>query len=53
MAVLISGLPAGRPKGQRVKVRLGYDSNGIVKGSALDVATNTQVEFEIDRSRVS
>jgi molecular chaperone DnaK (HSP70) len=53
MAVLISGLPAGRPKGQRVKVRLGYDSNGIVKGSALDVATNTQVESEIDRSRVS
>lgn len=53
MAVIISGLPAGRPKGQRVKVRLGYDNNGIVRGNALDVATNTQVDFEVDRSKVS
>jgi molecular chaperone DnaK len=53
MAVVISGLPSGRPKGQRVKVRLGYDNNGILRGTALDVATNNQVEFEVDRSRVS
>src|SRR5262249_49066865 len=53
MAVIISGLPADRPKGQRVKVRLGYDSNGIVRGNALDIATNTQVDFEVDRSKVS
>jgi len=53
MAVTIRGLPAGRPKGQKVKVKIGYDNNGIVRGSALDLATDTQVEFEVDRSKVS
>lgn len=52
MAVTIDGLPPSRPKGQRVRVKLGYDSSGILRGTAVDVASNTEVGLEVDRSKV-
>jgi molecular chaperone DnaK len=51
MTFTISGLPAGRPRGQPVKVRLGYDHNGILRGTAVDVRTNMEVDILIDRSK--
>jgi molecular chaperone DnaK len=50
MVVTIGGLPADRPRGQRVKVSLGYDTNGILRGSAVDVSSSQQAEIVIDRS---
>jgi molecular chaperone DnaK len=51
MEVMIPGLPPGRPKGQRVKVKLSFDASGIIRGSALDVATGQKVEIVIDRTK--
>lgn len=51
MTFSISGLPSGRPAGQLVKITMGYDQNGVLRGTAEDVATNTQVEILIDRSK--
>lgn len=49
----ITGLPPGRPKGQRVKVALGYDKNGILSGNAVDVATGKKVDIVWDRHKTS
>jgi len=49
--VTISQLPPDRPAGQQVRIRLWYDSNGIIKGEATDLATETRVEIDIDRSK--
>jgi molecular chaperone DnaK len=48
--VYITGLPPNRPAGGLVKVRLWYDSNGIIHGQAIDQATRRDVEIEIRRS---
>jgi molecular chaperone DnaK len=50
MEFTIAGLPPDRPKGQLVKVQLGYDKNGIIRGTAVDVASNKPVDIVIDRS---
>lgn len=49
MTFTISGLPPGRPKGQLVEVRLGYDKNGVIRGTAK--ASKKEVEIVIDRSQ--
>jgi molecular chaperone DnaK len=49
----ISGLPAGRPKGQPVQVTLGYNDSGIIGGSAWDVKTGQKVDIVVDRSKTS
>jgi molecular chaperone DnaK len=51
MTFTISGLPPGRPKGQFVEVCLGYDKNGVIRGSAIDKSTTKPVEIVIDRSQ--
>ena len=51
MTFTISGLPPGRPSGQRVEVTLRYDSSGILRGNALDVATRTVCDIVIDRTK--
>ncbi len=53
MEVLITGLPPGRPKGQRVKVALGYDASGILRGTAIDLLSNQQCEIVVDRTKVA
>jgi len=45
----ITGLPEGRPKGQRVLVEMGYDDSGILRGVARDQQTGQEVEILIDR----
>jgi molecular chaperone DnaK len=51
MAFSIVGLPPGRPKGQPVKVTLGYDNSGILRGAALDVTSGQRCEIVVDRSK--
>jgi molecular chaperone DnaK len=51
MEVTISGLPGGRPRGQRVKVSLKFDDSGILTGEALDVTSKTKVDIIFDRSK--
>jgi hypothetical protein len=51
LEVQISGLPPGRPRGQRVKVSLKFDADGILTGEALDVSSNTKVDIHFDRSK--
>ena len=47
----ISGLPPNRPRGQPVHLTLGYDSSGILQGSAVDVNTGIQCDIFVDRTR--
>lgn len=47
--VTIDGLPPDRPASRPVKVRLWYDTNGIIHGRAIDVETGKDVEIRIDR----
>ena len=51
MTFTISGLPSGRRKGAPVKVTLGYDSSGILRGKAVDVMTGREAEIVVDRSK--
>jgi molecular chaperone DnaK len=51
VTLTLSGLPPGRPKGQPVRVHLGYDDSGIIRGRAEDVSTRKEVEIVIDRSK--
>jgi molecular chaperone DnaK (HSP70) len=51
MTFTISGLPPGRPKGQLVEVSLGYDKNGVIRGTAFDRTDKKEVEIVIDRSQ--
>jgi molecular chaperone DnaK len=53
MDFTIAGLPAGRPRGQLVRVTLGYDPSGIVRGKAIDVSSGVECEIVIDRSKES
>lgn len=53
MEFTIVGLPSGRPKDQPVKVTLGYDENGILRGTAIDVETGQDVEIIVDRSKIT
>lgn len=46
----ITGLPEGRPKGQRVAVKLGYDESGILTGEAVDISSGQKVDIQWDRS---
>jgi molecular chaperone DnaK len=50
-SLTISGLPAGRPKGKRVRVKLGYDPSGIIRGEGVDVETGQRVDIIIDRHK--
>ncbi len=43
----ITGLPADRPKGRPVKVVMGYDNSGIVRGKAIDLDTGTEIPIEV------
>ncbi len=49
MEFTIVGLPAGRPKGQPVKVSLGYDDSGILRGAAIDIPSGQKCEIVVDR----
>jgi molecular chaperone DnaK len=51
MRFTIVGLPPDRPKGQLVKVTLGYDGSGIIRGEAVDVSTGQKVDIVVDRSK--
>ena len=48
----ITGLPPGLPSGSPIKVQLGYDSNGILRGSAIVVKTGQSIDIVYDRSKV-
>ncbi len=48
----ITGLPPGLPAGSRIKVQLGYDTNGILRGQATVVKTGQSVDIVYDRSKV-
>jgi molecular chaperone DnaK (HSP70) len=50
-SLTISGLPLGRPQGKRVRVKLGYDPNGIIRGEGVDVETGRRVDIVIDRHK--
>ncbi len=51
MTFTITGLPPSRPRGQRVRVKLGYDGSGIIRGTAVDVETNQRADIVVDRSK--
>ena len=53
MAFTITGLPPGRAKGLPVKVSLGYDNSGILRGKAIDVKTSREAEIVVDRSKAA
>ncbi len=53
MTFTITGLPPNRPRGQRVRVKLGYDGSGIIRGTAVDVETNQRADIVVDRSKTS
>ena len=50
MQCRISGLPAGRPEGCEVDIKLRFDENGIVKGVAVDRRTGKEAKVVYDRS---
>ncbi len=50
MTFTITGLPAGRPAGKQIEVMIGYDENGIIRGTAQDLETSQAVDILIDRS---
>lgn len=45
----IDDLPTGGRKGEIVRVEMGCDLNGILRGSALDVTSSKSVPIEIER----
>jgi molecular chaperone DnaK len=47
----LSGLPPNLPAGSRIKVQLGYDYNGILRGKALVVNTGQSVDIVYDRTK--
>jgi molecular chaperone DnaK len=53
MTFMISGLPAGRPKGVPVKVSLGYDQSGILRGKAVDIGSGRDVDIVVDRGKAA
>ncbi|MGE0129082.1 MAG: Hsp70 family protein [Blastocatellales bacterium] len=53
MTFTITGLPSGRPRGQRVRVKLGYDSSGIIRGTAVDVETDQRADIVVDRNKTT
>ncbi|MEK9137722.1 MAG: Hsp70 family protein, partial [Bacteroidota bacterium] len=53
MMFTITDLPPDRPKGQPVKVTLGYDSSGIIRGTAIDVNTDQKAEIVLDRNKTA
>jgi molecular chaperone DnaK len=53
MTFTIGGLPEGRPAGQRVEVTLQFDPSGVLRGSAIDLATNKSCDIVVDRSSTS
>ena len=52
MTFNITGLPPERPRGSLVKVTLGYDPDGIVRGEAIDQESGQKVAIAVDRSRL-
>jgi molecular chaperone DnaK len=50
MTFTITGLPPNLAKGTRVDVTLGYDSSGILNGTAV-IETGQQVAIVVDRSK--
>lgn len=50
-AVVISGIPEGRPAGSPVEVTLSFTPSGVLVGTARDVTADIVVEIEIDRSK--
>ncbi|MBI3248837.1 MAG: Hsp70 family protein [Deltaproteobacteria bacterium] len=50
-SVTISGLPPGRPKGKRVRVKLSYDPSGIIRGEGVDLESGQKVDILIDRRK--
>lgn len=53
MTFTITRLPPNRPRGQRVRVKLGYDGSGIIRGTAVDVETNQRADIVVDRSKAT
>jgi molecular chaperone DnaK len=51
MNFTISGLPPGRAAGQLVEVTLRYDRSGVLRGTAVDVATRKACDILVDRSK--
>lgn len=49
----ISGLPKGRKKGARVRVRYAYGEDGVIEIHAKDVETGKEVRTEIEPNAVS
>jgi molecular chaperone DnaK len=47
--LVVDGLPAGRPRGQRIEVSYRYDEDGRVQVSAKDVATKKAARATIQR----
>ena len=45
----IEGLPGGRPRGRPIRTTLWFGSNGIIKGNAVDMETNTEIVIHYDR----
>ncbi len=46
----ITGLPPNLPAGERIRIELGYDNNGIIRGRATVVTTGQSIDIEYDRS---
>ena len=46
---MISGLPDGGKKGEEVRVQLGHDTDGILRGEAVDLTTGNKVDIEFHR----
>ena len=45
----IEGLPPSRPRGRPIRTTLWFGPNGIIKGNAVDMETNTEIEIHYDR----
>jgi molecular chaperone DnaK len=48
----IGPLPEGGKKGEKVRVKLGHDDNGILRGEAEDLTTGKKVDIEVERSKI-
>lgn len=48
-AFTISGLPQAGKKDEPVRVRLGYDENGMICGEAEDINTGAKADIAVDR----
>ena len=47
--LVVEGLPAGRPKGQEIRVSYEYDEDGLVQVAAVDVGTGRAAHATIER----